>query len=76
MNYTDIEQAIRNSEPLKHNGTMTGYLAEDAGLYVIESYSTVIYREHLETGSKWLNPKKYSTTTSRQQNIIRRAKGL
>jgi hypothetical protein len=76
MNYDQITQAIANNEPFTHNGTLTGYLAEDAGLYIIESYDTVVYREHLETGNKWLNPDKYSQTTTRQQNLIKAAKHI
>ena len=40
-------------------------------IYVVYSYTTPIYVSD-ETQTLWVNPIKYSTTTSRQQNIIRR----
>lgn len=95
MNYKEIERAIANNEPFKHNGTLTGeidrmsisdnitmreteayFSYDDVLFYKIYSYSTLIYAENLQTGEKWLNPHKYSVTTSKQQNIIRRVKNV
>ncbi len=76
MNYEEISQAIAKNQPFKHGGTMIGVLNQHNDRYTVWSYSTVIFEENLTTGEKWLNPKKYSQTTSRQQNLIKRAKNL
>jgi hypothetical protein len=80
MNYKQIEKAIKNNEPFAHNGTMTGEFSRrpdtDELQYRVYSYSTLIYSEGLVTGERWYNDKKYSQTTSRQQSIIKRAKGI
>lgn len=85
MNYKEVAQAIKNNEPFRHNGTMTGIInlnsemAEQLGgkiIYEIYSYKTLIYAENIETGRHWLNLEFYSNTTSRQRGLIIRAKGL
>lgn len=49
----------------------------DETYYCIYSYSTLIYAERMEAnGKRWLDDKKYSSTTSRRQNLIRRVKGM
>ncbi len=77
MNYQRIAQRIENNLPFTHNGTLTGVfeLTNGGKTYVIYSYSTEIYREYPD-GQKWMNDAKYSHTTSKQQNMIRRIKGL
>lgn len=71
-NYKVIEQKIRNLEPFKGN-TLTGvYVGE---VYKIFSYSTLI-AEVGNMGNKLINDTKYSVTTSKHQNIIRRAWGV
>jgi len=71
-NYKVIEQKIRNLEPFRGN-TLTGvYVGE---VYKIFSYETLI-AEVGNMGNKLINDTKYSVTTSKQQNIIRRAWGI
>lgn len=43
-------------------------------VYVVFSYTTPIYVSDEKT-TLWVNPIKYSTTTSKQQNLIRRVFG-
>jgi len=74
MNYRDIERAIAIGDTFTHNGTMTGVI--ENGNYNIYSYATKIYSRDLETCKEWLSTKKYSMTTSRQQNIIKRARRM
>ena len=74
MNYTQIQTAITNNQSFTHNGTMTAY--NHGTNYQILSYNTTVYTENLATGETWLNPKKYSKTTSRQVNLIKKAKNL
>lgn len=71
MNYQQIENAIRQNKPFTHNGTMRATMLDNE--YWIYSYATPIYKKYLQTGEVWFNEQKYSRTTSRQQNIIRRA---
>ena len=71
-NYKTIEQKLRNLEPFRGN-TLTGvYVGE---VYKIFSYSTLI-AEVGNMGNKLINDTKYSVTTSKHQNIIRRAWGI
>jgi hypothetical protein len=70
MNYKQIENAIKNCEGFKHNGTMTA--EHDENLYKIYSYSTLIASKSID-GVTWLNPNRYSMTTARQMGIIKRA---
>jgi len=75
MNYQAIEWAIKERRPFGHGQSMTG--ENDGKTYSIYSYSTLIYQEDLSNGNALLwNTDKYSQTTSRQQNIIKRALGL
>lgn len=81
MNYFEVERAIANNQPFTHNGTMTGvYMAGGShDQYVVYSYATEIYRCDCDGVKSWnhrLNRKKYSQTTTGQQNLIRRAKGI
>ena len=67
MNYTQIKKAMENRKDFEHNGTMRGIILN--GVYIIKSYATVIA---VVVGNKlYMNNKKYSTTTSRQQNMVR-----
>ena len=73
-NYRNAPSAIRNMENFKGN-SWSGYWL-DSTQYVIFSYATEIARFDRLTQAVIMNPRKYSTTTSRQQNIIRKAWGL
>lgn len=81
-NYTQVESAIRARVPFAGN-SCRGYWEDDE--YVVVSYNTAIARAtrvtvvgatRAESGGVWLNPRKYSNTTSRLQNIVRRAWGV
>jgi hypothetical protein len=69
-NYTQVEELIGFRETFKHGRSMSAETKN--GEYVIWSYSTVIARYDFDAGKWWINPNKYSVTTSKQQNIIRR----
>lgn len=75
LNYAQVERAIANREKFEGN-SCRGYY--DNGEYVVLSYSTriAVVAGAERGGEVWLNPNKYSVTTSRLQNIIRRAWGL
>jgi hypothetical protein len=72
-NYSQIERAIANRQEFTGNSCAGRWL--DRSEYVVFSYSTLIYSDDLMTGKKTLNARKYSVTTSRLQNLIRRAIG-
>lgn len=82
-NYRQIETAIRKREPFTGNSCRGYYEGTE---YVVVSYNTAIARasrvvvvgaeRHEVDGGLWVNPKRYSNTTSRLQNIVRRAWGL
>ena len=72
-NYTQIERAIANRQEFTGNSCAGRWL--DRSEYVVFSYSTLIYSDDLLTGKRTLNARKYSNTTSRLQNLIRRAIG-
>lgn len=74
MNYSEIRDALRRNEPFEHSGTMTGRVNGDR--YEVYSYRTLIAYRMLNGAGTWLTGQKYSKTTSRQCNIIRRAWGL
>ena len=54
-------------------GTLTATLGND-GVYRVFSYQTEIANRG--KSEPWLNPVKYSQTTSRHLNIVKRAWGL
>lgn len=57
-----------------NSGSLTALTSETH--YCVFSYSQVIARTNLATGETWLNPAKYSQTTSRHTNLVRKAWGL
>lgn len=71
--YRDMGSRIRNLEPYAHASSAG---ARGPREYVIVSYTTPIAVARLKDDGSWeyrLNARKYSATTSRLQNIIRRA---
>lgn len=72
-NYTQVARAIANREEFTGNSCAGRWL--DKSEYVVFSYSTLIYSDDLMTGRQTLNARKYSVTTSKLQNIIRRVIG-
>ncbi len=77
-NYKTIEQKLRNLEPFRGNSMSARWYGET---YVVTSYSTDIAEWVIETPDGEpeeysVHPRKYSVTTSRHQNLVRRAWGL
>jgi hypothetical protein len=77
-NYKTIQQKLRNREPFKGNSMSA---SRDYGVYSVWSYNTLIadYKlGKLDDGEPRItfNETKYSVTTSKHQNIIRRAWGI
>jgi hypothetical protein len=75
-NYKVVEEYLSCSAPFKHGNSMSAEWVD--GEYVVWSYRTVVARMSLVTGKKewWVNPNRYSVTTSKQQTIIRRVAKL
>lgn len=73
-NYQEIEKdLIPNRKSFRHpsmHATNTGTY------YDIYSYSTKICEIDLVTGQIWIDETKYSVTTSKQQNLVKRALGV
>lgn len=82
-NYSQIESAIRARVPFTGNSSRGYYEGEE---YVVVSYNTAIARATSVrvVGATWaecpgglyINTRKYSQTTTRLQNIVKRAWGL
>ena len=74
--YKEIETKLANLEPFRGN-SMTG-LFDEWGSYKVYSYSTQIAQAYLTASGVRgiMNNEKFSVTTSRHQNLIRRAWGL
>ena len=72
-NYKTIERKLKAYEPFKGN-SLTAFRSGDE--YSVYSYSTLIARASVNVLWHEVEPRKYSVTTSRHQNIIRRAWGL
>jgi len=70
-NYRQIEQRLGALAPFRGN-TMTGEWSSDRQTFFVWSYGTVIAEYDAATGNAWMNHHRYSVTTSRQQNIVRR----
>lgn len=74
-NYKTIEERVSSCSSFNGN-SLRGYWVKDSQdnwEYQIYSYNTLIATNG---ASKWVSPVKYSQTTSRQQNLIKRAWGL
>lgn len=88
-NYNTIKTRLENRQEFKGN-SLTGIIknSEYAKGYFVYSYSTLIAVFNYEPidgdgvampwerVQRWVNPDKFSTTTSRHQNLIKRAWGL
>lgn len=75
-NYKEIEQLLADLTPFKHAHSMSARIEGDT--YRVLSYSTLIGEYSFATNQwNYFNDSKYSVTTSKQQNILRRviAKG-
>lgn len=71
LNYRQIEGALARREEFKGNSCHAYW---DGTQYRVISYSTLVATS--ENGVGWVTPQKYSVTTSKLQNIIRRAWGV
>ena len=69
-NYKTIERKLRNREPFKGN-SMWARVEDDT--YTVYSYSTKIAWHNTQFLTHFISSDKYSVTTSRHQNLIRRA---
>lgn len=69
-NYRQIPALLSNRVPF--TGNSSSARIDGQGNYHVYSYETLIATWHA-TGVTWLDARKYSTTTSRLQNIIKRA---
>lgn len=71
-NYKQIEALLASKKEFKGNSLKAR--VEENGEYVVISYNTVI-ASFIE-GVWWINPRKYSVTTTKQQNLIKRVARL
>ena len=71
-NYRTIETKLENRQNFTGN-SLRGFW--DGDTYKVWSYNTLIATLQAG-GDRWVNPAKYSNTTSRQQNLIKRAWGV
>ena len=74
-NYKTIETRLQERVSFTGN-SLRGYWDGFSGNFVVYSYGTMIANYNPTTGQRWVNPEKYSSTTTRQQNLIKRAWGL
>lgn len=70
-NYKQVEQLLKERKPFKHTDSMHAEI--DGDTYKIYSYRTLIASYNFETEKWWIDDTRYSVTTSKQQNIVRRA---
>lgn len=78
QSYKEIEQRLRDLEPFRGN-SLHAMKNLDLGCLEVYSYSTLIARAWPRNGAiavTFWNDRKYSVTTSRHQNLIRRAWGI
>jgi hypothetical protein len=74
-NYRTIATKLQGKENFTGN-SLRAFWDGFSGLYLVKSYNTTIATYNTDTGELWVNPVKYSQTTTRQQNLIKRAWGL
>lgn len=68
-NYAQVAQAIRNMQEFRGNSCFGQWLG---GVYLVTSYWTTIAKYDSTTGEVWIDSSKYSSTTSRLQNIVKK----
>lgn len=73
VNYKQVEQLLAQRAPFKHGYSMRAERSGD--FYQVYSYQTLIAECDTLNNKWWLNENKYSVTTSKQQNILRRVIG-
>jgi hypothetical protein len=75
-NYKTIETKLRNLESFRGNSLSANW---SMGEYLVWSYNTEIANAKggkFTPFTSWVDSSKYSVTTSRHQNLIRKAWGL
>lgn len=72
-NYRTIEAKLRSLTPFKGNSMSAGITAD--GSYEVLSYETPIAYNY-GWGTSWITDKRYSTTTTRHLNLVKKAWGL
>jgi len=70
-NYRAMQTALENREAFEGNSASA--FIDESGKYIIMSYDTIMAVIGENGGVESFNEKKYSMTTSRLQNMIRRA---
>jgi hypothetical protein len=70
-NYKSIEQKLIEYKPFKGNSMVAFW---KGSTYLVYSYNTLI--AVADPDGMNYDPRKYSTTTSRHQNLIRKAWGI
>ena len=70
MNYKDVESALEILEPFKHGHSMRA--TREHEWYRVYSYDTEIARYSQIEDTWYVNLNKYSVTTSKQQNLVKR----
>lgn len=73
-NYKTISAKLAERKDFRGNSMWASWLSSSQ--YMVFSYATPIAEIDLLTGKTWISSNKYSVTTSRHQNLIRRAWGL
>lgn len=69
-NYKDIEVKLSNLTPFKGNSASA---TMEGNNYVVKSYNTIIAKYNVDKKElEYFDEKKYSSTTSRLQNMIRK----
>ena len=68
-NYDTIETKLRNREPFIGNSLRAVW---DGEVYKVYSYHTLIATLGQGGGPRWVSEERYSNTTSRAQNLIKR----
>ena len=72
-NYNTIATRLENRQNFTGN-SLRGFW--DGETYKVWSYNTLIATLESGGGPRWVSPERYSNTTSRAQNLIKRAWGL
>lgn len=69
-NYAIIDLRLRRNYTFR--GSSSWSIITEDNTYEVYSYNTLIATKQLDTGESWVSDEKYSNTTSRLQNLIRK----
>ena len=76
-NYRTIEDKLKRRSPFKGNSMSAKYEVHEGEKWLaVYSYRTCIARHAMSSWEYQFNPNKYSVTTSRHQNLVRKAWGI